>query len=374
MAISAPGLIRDIEILRALAVLAVVLGHVADNLVPRAAIEGSLVTAMSGGWVGVDLFFAISGYVITRSFLPGALTDTPVRPYRITVVRFWVTRLFRLAPSAWLWLLIILVLCAGYNESGVFGSIRTNLYWTVAGVLNFSNYLFAHYFGSAQPGASFVYWSLSLEEQFYLLFPVVVWVFKRRLAWFLLALVVVQIFSQRGIYGMMFRTDAIALGILVAMASECEPVRQFKETLHGWQLRTLVILLLILLFYLGTYRQHELPCQVGVVALTAATLVFLCSGRRNVLAWDGGASRCLLWVGQRSYAIYLIHIPVMFFLRESAYRLHLNLADYVLASVLIAFFLIAALAAANYRLVETPLRFKGKVIASKLYANQSISD
>jgi peptidoglycan/LPS O-acetylase OafA/YrhL len=289
-------------------------------------------------------------------------------------MRFWVTRLFRLAPSAWLWLLIILALCAGYNESGVFGSLRTNLYWTVAGILNFSNYLFAQYFGSAQPGASFVYWSLSLEEQFYLLFPLVVWLFKRRLAWFLVALVAVQVFSQRGIYGMMFRTDAIALGVLVAMASGRIGVRRFKDALHGWQLRILVMALLAALLFLGTFRQHELPHQLGLVAVVAATLVFLCSGRRDVLAGDGRASRCLLWVGQRSYAMYLIHIPVMFFLRESAYRLQLELAENALASAFVALTLIAGLAAANYRWLEAPLRSRGRVIASKLYADQRIID
>ena len=374
MAISASGLIRDIEMLRALAVLAVIFGHLADNLLPRAAIDGRLVTAMSGGWVGVDLFFAISGFVIARSFLPGALAVKPVRPYRVTAVRFWVTRLFRLAPSAWLWLLIILVLCAVYNESGVFGSVRTNLYWTAAGVLNFSNFLLAQYFGNAQPGASFVYWSLSLEEQFYLLFPAVVWLFKRRLAWFLLALVVVQFFSQRGIYAMMFRTDAIALGILVALVSERQQVRQLKDALHGWRLRILVITLLSILLYLGTFRQPELPCQVGMIAVVSAILVFLCSGRRDVLAGVGRSSRCLLWVGQRSYAMYLIHIPVMFFLRESAYRLHMDLAEHALATVLTALVLIAGLAAVNYRWVEAPLRLRGKMIANKLYADRRGGD
>lgn len=372
MAISAPGLIRDIEILRALAVLAVIFGHLADNLIPRAAIAGELLTAMAGGWVGVDLFFAISGFVIARSFLPDALAAPAVRPFRVTAVRFWVARLFRLAPSAWLWLLVILVLCLAYNESGVFGSIKTNIYWTFAGVLNFSNYLFAQYFGNTRPGVSFVYWSLSLEEQFYLLFPLVVWLFKRRLAWFLVALVLVQVFSQRGLYGMMFRTDAIALGVLIAIASERAGVSHFKDTLCGWQLRILVMFLLALLLFLGTYSQNDLPQQLGLVALLAAALVFLCSGRRNVLAGAGRTTRCLLWVGQRSYAMYLIHIPVMFFIRESAYRLDLDPGEHLMASVIIAFALITGLAAANFHWVETPLRIRGKAIANKLYADQRI--
>jgi len=215
MADSGRRLISDIEVLRAVAVLGVILQHMHGNLFPKAALDASLSVFFRGG-VGVDLFFAISGFVIARSFLPKALHSSPEVRYRTIACRFWINRFFRLAPSAWLWLLIILVLCLTYNESGVFGTFETNAYWTLSGVLNFSNILFAQYFAVQEPGVSFVYWSLSLEEQFYLVFPLVVWLFKRRVSWFFAALALAQIFSQRGLYEMVFRTDAIAFGVLVA--------------------------------------------------------------------------------------------------------------------------------------------------------------
>ena len=84
----------EIEYLRAIAVLLVVFAH-ADVIFPRSGI---------GQWTGVDLFFCISGYVITRSF--ERYFDDAIAEGRwwAAARAFWVRRIFRLAPSAWLWL------------------------------------------------------------------------------------------------------------------------------------------------------------------------------------------------------------------------------------------------------------------------------
>ena len=374
MAEPTSGLIRDIEVLRAVAVLGVILQHINGNFFPKTQTGDLLSIFFTGGWVGVDLFFAISGFVIARSFLPGALDSPSKVEFRALAYRFWLRRLFRLAPSAWLWLLIILALCVGYNQSEVFGSLQTNLYWTLSGVLNFSNYLFIQYFGVAKPGVSFVYWSLSLEEQFYLCFPVVVWVFKRGLAAFLIVLVIVQFFSQRGLYGMMFRTDAIALGVLIAISAGYHPLNLLRAVRSGLHGRLIVFSLLGLLFWLGTFSQSELPYQIGLVAVVSALLVWFCSGQQDVLAGRGLISAILLWLGKRSYAMYLIHIPAMFFLRETAFRLQLDITEHVIAISVLLFFLTAALADINYRWVEMPLRLRGNVLAARLFGERRTAD
>jgi peptidoglycan/LPS O-acetylase OafA/YrhL len=374
MAEPTSGLIRDIEILRAVAVLGVILQHLSGNFLPKTQTGGLLSVFFTGGWVGVDLFFAISGFVIARSFLPKALDSAQNVSFRIIAYQFWLRRFFRLAPSAWLWLLIILVLCITYNQSRVFGSLETNLYWTLSGALNFSNYLFAQYFGVAKPGTSFVYWSLSLEEQFYLCFPVVVWLFKRRLAAFLVVLVVVQFFSVRGLYGMMFRTDAIALGVLLAIATANHSFSLLSVLCSGWISRLIFFALLALLFWLGTLNQSELSCQIGLVAVVSALLVWVCSGRQDVLAGPGPISISLLWLGRRSYAMYLIHIPAMFFLRESAYRLQLDVSEHPLISSLLVLLLTVVLADLNYRWLEMPLRLRGNALAARVFGEQRTGD
>jgi peptidoglycan/LPS O-acetylase OafA/YrhL len=360
------GLIRDIEILRSVAVLGVIFAHMNGRLFPKTNLPGAISFLSDGGWVGVDLFFAISGFVIARSFLPKANAALQFRYYRRISYQFWIMRLFRLAPSAWLWLIVILVLCVVYNRSGVFGTLETNLHWTLSGVLNFSNYLFVQYYGSRQPGVSFVYWSLSLEEQFYLLFPVVAWLFNRRLAWFFVALALFQLSASRGLYGMMFRTDAISLGVLLAMLQSAGWMRVPAGLLAGPVGRCFVLMILALLFFLASFNQTELPYQMSILALLSAITVWLCSGRQDMLAGAGSITRVFVWLGQRSYAMYLIHIPAMYFLRESAYRLDLEVASNRVASGLLTLCLVVVLAELNFRWVEEPLRRTGKTLAARL--------
>ncbi|PER22380.1 hypothetical protein, partial [Bacillus cereus] len=74
---------------------------------------------------------------------------------------------------------------------------------------------FMHY----EYGASFVYWTLSLEEQFYLILPLLVFVSRRYLVWVLLAVVLVQFFTWRALWLSVIRTDALALGVLLSIWS-----------------------------------------------------------------------------------------------------------------------------------------------------------
>ncbi|MBN7795193.1 acyltransferase family protein [Parahaliea mediterranea] len=357
------GQIQDIQILRAVAVLAVIFQHLRGNLLPKNAFEGAWWHLFGGGWVGVDLFFAISGFVIARSLLPRFDAVHGAGDFRRVALGFWTARLFRLAPSAWLWLFIILLLCVFWNRSGVFGTLETNLWWTLSGVLNFSNYLFVQYFGVAKPGASFVYWSLSLEEQFYLVFPFLVWLFRRRLVWPLLLLVAVQLFSARGLYGMMFRTDAVALGVIIALAQDMSGGTLGVDRVPLALRRLLVVVSLAGLVAVGNIPQDQLPTRVGLVALLSGLCVWLCSGRDECLVSRRWLADAWLWIGARSYALYLVHVPSLFFTRELFYRLDVPLGEYKVVAIGIALALMFVAAALNYGLVEQPLRSRGTALA-----------
>lgn len=209
--------IDDIELLRGFAVLFVVIHHAADNLFTWSTPGLTRFYSYFGGWFGVDLFFAISGFVIARDLVPRLQqSDGTTHTLNITLA-FWVRRAWRILPSAWLWLAIILIASLAFNQSGVFGTFRTNFEASIAGVLQVANIRFAETFMQREYGSSFVYWSLSLEEQFYLLFPLLILISRRLLPYLLLALVLIQIFSVRSVMLMSFRTDALALGILLAV-------------------------------------------------------------------------------------------------------------------------------------------------------------
>lgn len=366
--------IEDIELLRGFAVLLVVVHHAQSNLIGWTTPALTRFYSYFGGWVGVDLFFAVSGFVIARSLVPRLHAQPDGAAARRETLSFWMRRAWRLLPSAWLWLLVILLATLTFNSSGVFGSLEANLEASVAAVLQVANIRFAQAFMQWEYGSSFVYWSLALEEQFYLLFPLLILLSRRWLPYVLLGLVALQLFMPRSVMLMMFRTDALALGVLIALWSAQPSYRRLQPALlacRGLGVGVLLVLLLCLCA-LGSEPLTMFSMRIGAIALLAAALVWLASYDQNFLWPDGAFKRLMIWFGTRSYAIYLIHIPAFFFTREIYYRLYPQQGDFgdsfFYPFVLTAAVLIVVLSELNYRLIECPLRERGKQIAQRLFA------
>lgn len=365
------GRIQDIEILRAVAVLSVLLHHARDNLFTWKVPLNEAFFARFDLWWGVDLFFVISGFVIARELVPRLQGATDSNDYARATLAFWVRRAFRLLPSAWLWLLVILVACRYFNASGAFGTWQANLWATLAGVLQFANFRFADSFAHYEYGASFVYWSLSLEEQFYLLLPLLVFLTRRWLPLFLLACIAVQFFTWRTPVLMVIRTDAIAWGVLLALLSHTSAYRAIEPVFLQHRVLAILVIGAALLALLDVSHQHHLWSfwRVGVIALISAALVWIASYNRNYLPLGGWPRQWMIWIGSRSYAIYLIHIPAFFLTREIGFRLHGD-GDWGSALVLpfgiTAMALILLAAELNYRYVEMPLRRIGGRLAERI--------
>lgn len=366
----------DIECLRAIAVLGVVFHHADGNLFHPGISWMGRFFHHAQFWFGVDLFLAISGFVIARSLLPQmASAGTNVRQQARVVGAFWIRRFWRLIPSAWLWLAIMLLAAWLFNRSGAFGSLHANVMATVAGMLNVANFRFADAFFRYEYGASFVYWSLSLEEQFYLLLPLVVALVRRRLALLLIAVFLIQICLTRTPLLMSIRTDALCLGILLAIAAGSS---QYAALTPRFLLRAgfirvgVPLLVLAVVAMLASEDMQAWRFRISAIALLCAGLVWLASYDQDYLLARGLLKRLLVWIGARSYAIYLIHVPVYFALREISYRVGaveqhgLFASPWLLAPL--AAIMIVALADANYRYLEQPLRDHGRDIASHFMA------
>lgn len=307
--------IDDIEILRGFAIIFVVLHHLNGNLL-RFNGDNFLGVFFQyfNGSVGVDLFFAISGFVIARSLVPQLRDCDDHRDFFRTSMRFWIRRAFRLLPSAWVWLIVILFLQLFFNSSQVYGSLIANLEATLAAFLQLANLRFAYGFGSYELGVSFVYWSLSLEEQFYLLFPLVVFFSGRWLPQALLCIVALQLFQERGLLLMSFRTDAICLGVLIALFHGRFNLAHFLHGAreHRW-LITFIAISVLILMCIANGKALKFPfLPMSFVALASAVLVFIASLDANFIRSMIPYPRIFLWVGSRSYAIYLIHIPLFY--------------------------------------------------------------
>lgn len=368
--------IADIEVLRAFAVLLVLFEHASLNLVFWNSRLLQAVTHYLRGWVGVDLFFAISGFVIARTLLPTLARCGNGEEFLLESVRFWIRRAWRLLPSAWLWLLVPLVLCLVFNRSGVFMGFRANFDGLVAGVLDVANFRTGMIYGRSPIGASFPYWSLSLEEQFYLVLPLAAFLFRRHLAVPLVLMVVLQFAVTRTPMTMCLRTGAISLGVLLALWQTHPSYRLFEPSgLGRSRLKRLAVVGVPLLFMaaLGSDDGSIVSFRVGMIAVLAGFLVWLASYDRGYVWQDGPARRVLLWVAARSYALYLIHVPVYLGMHEIWFRMHRHAPAsrdtdphgmVAVLYVLLAGAVLLAFADLNYRLFETRLRRRGAVIAA----------
>ena len=372
--------IMDIEVLRAIAVLGVLFHHLSDNLFsdPVPLLEAIHVWAQP--WWGVDLFFAISGFVIARSLIPTLQGCTTRQEYWQETRNFWLRRAFRLLPSAWLWLALMLLACVFLNRSGAFGTLSANLQATLAGVLQYANFRFADSFFHYEYGSSFVYWSLALEEQFYLLFPLLILLFRRHLVWALLALVAVQILTVRTPLLMVVRTDALALGVLLAMWSAQPGYQRWQPTFlrRPWTGFSVLIAVGLLMSFLATDFFSPSHYRVGAIAILSAVLVWIASYNGNYLLPAGHLQRLMAWVGSRSYGIYLIHIPVYFLVREVIFRLQgaslPSPAGHPILTLAIALGLIVLLSELNYRFIEMPMRNRGTALVRRLGTSRATAE
>jgi peptidoglycan/LPS O-acetylase OafA/YrhL len=365
--------IADLDLLRAISILAVIVHHARGSLFEWTTPALTRFYAYFGGSFGVDLFFAISGFIIAKDLVPRLRACHSNEEWLNASLFFWIKRAFRILPSAWFWLAAMLILCVVFNSTGVFGTFRANFEATIAGVLQVANFRLAASFGNTPYGASFVYWSLSLEEQFYLLFPFVIWFARRYLVYILAFAVLYQLLQSRSVLGLMVRTDSLILGILIALWSVQDSYRRVEPVFLKARPWAGVALLCGVTLCLGTLSPGKglfiVPLNWSLISLLGALLVLVASFNGDYLMPAGLIRRLFLWVGSRSYAMYLCHIPCFYVTRELMHRLYPDTrfgTEDFWVFIATASVLIAISSELNYRVLEVPLRRRGARIADKV--------
>jgi peptidoglycan/LPS O-acetylase OafA/YrhL len=353
------GRIAGIQTLRAAAVIMVALHHANGNLLVQPPNWFLSVHKYFGLWTGVDLFFVISGFVIARGLLPRMEQASSSSLQWRVAISFWVKRVWRLVPAAWLWLTLILVASLFFNQTGLFRDVWTNLRATLAAVFDYANVRFAlHFIHREHPyGASFVYWSLSLEEQFYILLPLAYIVFGRRL-WIALVIgMVLQMQSGRSPWLMVFRSDGLMLGVLLAQWSR-KPSYQAAEprflAKYAFLRAAIPIAVLVGIAWFGALEHFRF--RIAAIALLAGVLVWMASYDSGYIPFSGWIAQ---WLGDRSYAMYLAHVPVFYAVREAWARVAPGVDPPAILLTVIAAAVLLLAADATYRFVETPLREYG---------------
>lgn len=367
----------EIEYLRAIAVFMTLLAHL-PVLLPFYKSSLDFLFFIYTPWTGVDLFFCISGYVVSRAYLDYFDEHRQSGSFGIAAQSFWLRRIYRLLPTSWLWIFIPLLLSIVFNSTGTFGTWYENLRSFVA-VATFSGNL-ANQYGLIL-GPNSIYWSLALEEQFYFLFPLfLLLITSSRWRVAILGLFIALQFTQdrnpfvSPLGGMLssFRVDGMMWGVLLCLFTRTGLYRQYQPTFLKNRGLARLLLTCLLVYLLGAIpgQMLKMPIAMGLVAIVSLLLVWVCSYQEGYLYCPPGLSRLLSWLGSRSYAVYVIHVCAYHFSIEFWTRYAQSNGgeldkSFALELVLTALLFIVICAELNFRFIEEPLRRKGAEISRR---------
>jgi peptidoglycan/LPS O-acetylase OafA/YrhL len=322
-----PDYRADIDGLRAVAVVLVVAFH-------------AFPTVVTGGFVGVDVFFVISGYLITGIILSELGSST------FGVAGFYGRRVKRLVPA--LAAVLAGVLAIGWSQllPATYQSLGLH---ALAGALFFPNFLSwgeVGYFDAAAATKPLLHlWSLGVEEQFYLVWPLLLLVLSKRRTWLILALSVITVGSflyscyatvhqpAAAFYSPLSRLWELGIGGILAIAN----LRLMKRNLIS-----LFGIMLIVGSAIVLKEASPFPGALALIPISGAVLVIIFSSSLLGSKWPAS-------VGLISYPLYLWHWPLLSFAAIAGVTSLLAKAAIVFAS----FFL----ATLTTMFVERPIRF-----------------
>lgn len=333
---------REIDGLRGIAVLSVLCFHMG-------------ITAFSGGFVGVDVFFVISGFLITK-----IIRDEVAQTGEFDFKNFYLRRVRRLFPALAFTLLLSLVAALFFFSPDFLSRFGLSLAASLFSVSNFYFWRTNDYFA---PGAELEpllhTWSLSVEEQFYLLWPVVLVFLLKRSALFLPVLALTAIFflsllcnhyfdDQRELifYLLPFRVFELSLGGLMVWLIKVQPARPIITEVIG-----LTGLGMIAYAVFSFNSSMVFPSFNALIPCLGAAMVIYAG--KNTVSGALLNTRWLVAVGLISYSLYLIHWPLIVF-----YKYYKDV-DTLWGGEILALTVAALLMAwFMYRHIEQPFRHK----------------
>jgi peptidoglycan/LPS O-acetylase OafA/YrhL len=329
----------EIDGIRAFAVTAVIINHFNKEILPS-------------GYLGVDIFFVISGFVITSS-----LAGRHSRDFRDFLVGFYSRRIKRLVPALVLFVLVTSILICLFSPSP-----STSLKTGITSLFGFSNLYLLHqstdYFAPSTELNVFTHtWSLGVEEQFYFLFPFLVWCTgfgrlaakgSRNLFWVIGAVSVASLIAfvysyrtnQPAAYFLMpTRLWEIGAGCLLFLGLKHS--NSFFRTLE--KIPSLIVIGAIILVLFAPHLAYKGPFFIVLL-----TVVLIISLRSGTTAYKLFTHPRVVYIGLISYSLYLWHWGVLSLSRWTI-GIHWWSVPFQIALMLL-------LSVASYRFVETPLR------------------
>ena len=362
-------LVPGLDGLRGLAVLAVVIYHFFGDVLP-------------GGYLGVDMFFVLSGFLITSLL---------VREFRVTgrisLRDFWVRRFRRILPAAVTVLVICTAIVAAIGGDLAVG-IREQFLGTLFFVNNWTQIATSQsYFADNEIQVFAHYWSLAVEEQFYLIWPLLIaglFIFVRRYPRRVPIIVSVLLAAASAVAmwfiytpgedptRVYYGTDTHAFGLLIGAAlsliitsTNSDPAADTWPSSHrAGAITAQVLAPLALLAYLAQLlfmtADLELTYRGGLVLTSVLSALMIWGVVRGArpLTWIFGAT-VMRWLGQRSFSLYLWHWPLIMIL----IALFDSKREHAWVWGLVALPLSFLLSEISYQFIENPFRRGGYKLA-----------
>ena len=353
----------SIDSLRALAVLAVIIYHVDVNYLP-------------GGFLGVDLFFVLSGYLISSLIIKEYKKTGSLNLYN-----FYIRRARRLLPAVYFMITVVLVVMVMFNGvllkkshlDAIFGYIYSSNWWYIFHKLDYFDS-----FGSQSPFKHL--WSLAIEEQFYMIFPLLFLLINRKkkdkdgfyklnrnFLYVILGLILVSLiahiilFDINNISRIYFGTDTRAFSLLVGVVGAIlypmdklnTKITPQENLVYSVVSLISIAALITIMIYTSEYNTWLYRGGFLLVAILGI-IIIISSGKQHTVMAKLLSFKPVVFIGKISYSLYLWHFPVLV-LTTPVSEIGKPNIFFVVLRVILTFIL----AIISYALVETPIRKLG---------------
>ena len=332
----------DIDGLRAIAVIVVLFSHVG-------------ITTFSGGYIGVDVFFVISGFLITT------IITEEIRQGDFSIVRFYERRIRRIFPALFMMMLVTTIIAFFIFLPIHFKDYGQSM---VAATLFVSNVLFwkeAGYFSEASDTKPLLHtWSLGVEEQFYIFFPILLlllyryfkgrwsaWIASLGILSFIISVYGLQVRPTGTFFLLPTRAWELFLGALLAL--RIFPEIKNKRISNNLSLLGSVFILYAVFMFSDT---TPFPGMNALLPVLGAFLIIYSGTYYPTIVSKALSLHAIVFIGLISYSLYLWHWPIIAFYKYYMLR---DLFNYEIIIIIAISFILAIF---SWKYIETPFRKK----------------